>query len=106
VPGNIFEETSWAPHQLVSQGARLVASASDILDELEIPHGPAQPGAAVSLDDGERAVWALLSLTPQHVDRIAALSGLPVALTIRLLLSLEAKGLIGALAGQRYVRKV
>jgi len=106
VPGNIFEETSWAPHQLVSQGARLVASASDILDELEIPHGPAQPGAAVSLDDGERAVWALLSLTPQHVDRIAALCGLPVALTIRLLLSLEAKGLVGALAGQRYVRKV
>ncbi|HET6780559.1 MAG TPA: DNA-processing protein DprA [bacterium] len=106
VPGNIFEETSWAPHHLVSQGARLVASADDILDELKISHRSAPQRAAVSLDDGERAVWAQLSLVPQHVDRIAILSGQPVALTSRILLSLEAKGLVGALAGQRYVKKV
>lgn len=106
VPGNIFEETSWAPHHLVSQGARLVASADDILDELKISHRSAPQRAAVSLDDGERAVWAQLSLVPQHVDRIAVLSGQPVALTSRILLSLEAKGLVGALAGQRYVKKV
>lgn len=105
VPGNIFEETSWAPHQLVSQGARLVGSAADILDELKIPRGSAAPSAPVSLDEGERAVWMHLSLTPQHLDRIAALTGQPVARTSRVLLMLEAKGLVGALAGQRYVRK-
>lgn len=106
VPGNIFEETSWAPHHLVSQGARLVASADDILDELKISHRSAPQRAAVSLDDGERAVWAQLSLVPRHVDRIAVLSGQPIALTSRVLLSLEAKGLVGALAGQRYVKKM
>lgn len=106
VPGNIFEETTWAPHQLVAQGARLVVSALDILDELEIPHGSVQRPAGVSLSDEERAVWQQLSFTPLHVDRIAANCGQPVALIIRVLLSLEAKGLVDALAGQRYVKKV
>jgi DNA processing protein len=106
VPGNIFEETSWAPHQLVAQGAALVASASDILDELGIARGYTSRPMTVTLDEGERTVWARLSFTPQHLDRIAALAGQPVEVTSRVLLSLEAKGLVGALAGQRYVRKV
>ncbi len=106
VPGNIFEETTWAPHQLVAQGARLVVSALDILDELKIPHGSVQRPAGVSLSDEERAVWQQLSFTPLHVDRIAANCGQPVALISRVLLSLEAEGLVDALAGQRYVKKV
>lgn len=106
VPGNIFEETSWAPHRLVAQGARLVTAAVDILEELGMPLGTARRPPAVSLDDGERVVWEQLTLTPQHIDRIAAVLSQPVAVTSRVLVSLEARGLVSALAGQRYVKKV
>lgn len=106
VPGNIFEEMSRAPHRLLIQGARLVESAGDILDELGLARGAAPRPSSELQDDAERAVWGQLSLTPQHLDWIAMHCGRPVAVVSRALLALEARGLVTALAGQRYVKKV
>lgn len=106
VPGNIFEETSRAPHRLLTQGARLVETAGDVLEELGWARGSGDRPSIVLRDDLERAVWTQLTLAPQHLDRIAALCGQPVAITSRVLLVLEARGLVSALAGQRYVKRM
>ena len=106
VPGNIFEETSRAPHRLLIQGARLVESAGDILDELGWARGSPDRPSIVVQDALERPVWTQLTLAPQHLDRIAALCGQPVAVVSRVLLALETRGLVSSLAGQRYVKRM
>lgn len=106
VPGRIVDETARAPNRLLAQGARLVERVEDILEELHLAPPAAPTTAAPVLDATEDAVLAHLSLTPQHVDRLAALSGLPVAAVNRALLVLECKGLAAALPGNRYVRRI
>jgi len=104
VPGPIFTQTSALPHRLVQQGAKLVTKVKDILEELHLPSpGPpaASPGA---LGGVEAAVYAQLTLDPQHIDALALRCALPVAEVGRVLLALELRGLVRALAGQRYVR--
>jgi DNA processing protein len=37
VPGNVTQEMSFAPSQLIKQGAKLVTSAEDVIEELPTP---------------------------------------------------------------------
>jgi len=37
VPGNVTQEMSFAPNQLIKQGAKLVTSAEDVIEELPTP---------------------------------------------------------------------
>jgi DNA processing protein len=37
VPGNVTQEVSFAPNQLIKQGAKLVTSAEDVIEELPTP---------------------------------------------------------------------
>lgn len=105
VPGNIFEETSETPHRLLAQGARLVTCAADILDELQLPRPPERTKQAPALVGVEAAVYSQLSLSPEHVDRLAAACGFPVAEVGAALIALECRDLVVALPGQRYVKK-
>jgi len=41
VPGNVTEEVSFASNQSIKQGAKLVASAEDVIEELPTPVGAA-----------------------------------------------------------------
>jgi len=103
VPGRISDPTSRAPNRLLQQGARLVAGADDVLDELRLPpRGRAAREAA--LDGIEAVVFERLDLTPQHLDRLALECGLPVAAISRALVLLECRGLVAALPGARFAR--
>lgn len=103
IPGPVFSPTSALPHRLLQQGAKLVSSVADILEELHLP--AAQPHtAAVRLEGPEALVYAQLSFEPQHIDQLAARCGLAAPEVSRALLGLELGGLVGVLAGQRYVR--
>lgn len=106
VPGRIFDATTRAPHRLLQEGAKLVQRVEDILQELHLPVRAAlTPAAAAPLDPVEGAVYRHLSLTPQHIDHLAAACGLPIAATSRALTALECKGLAVALPGNRYVQR-
>jgi DNA processing protein len=37
VPGNVTQEVSFAPNQLIKQGAKLVTNAEDLIEELPTP---------------------------------------------------------------------
>jgi DNA processing protein len=37
VPGSVTQEMSFAPNQLIKQGAKLVSSADDVIEELPMP---------------------------------------------------------------------
>lgn len=115
VPGFVKAENSRGPNSLLKDGARLVESAQDVLDEL-LPQLDAtfrerlgaragvdrQPAARLGAD--EALVYDALSVLPQSVDDVIRRSGLPAAQVAALLLSLELKNCIRQLPGNEYVR--
>lgn len=115
VPGFVKAENSRGPNRLLKDGARLVESAQDIVEELlpqlDAPfreqlgeRGVAKVQGRPALAGDEARVYDALSVLPQSVDDVIRRSGLPAALVAALLLSLELKNCIRQLPGNEYVR--
>jgi DNA processing protein len=115
VPGPIDVHVCAGTNQLLREGARLVTSAADVLEELggvgALPLAPPSPAAAGApgeqepeADALERAVLAALESEPLHVDALAAGLRLPPHRLLAALLTLELRGRVEALPGQHYRR--
>lgn len=109
VPGNIDSVKSLGTNDLIKQGAKMVTSAEDILEELEPQLAPfmrkESPGvAAQPLSEDERALWEFLSNEPKHVDEIASNLGQSTSKVLSVLLSLELKNLVRQHPGKLFVR--
>ncbi|WP_447974150.1 DNA-processing protein DprA [Nitrospira sp. Kam-Ns4a] len=115
VPGFPRMEQSRGTNGLIKQGAKLVETVEDILEEL-VPQldpafaervarrpRPAIPGGA-ELSDDERAVHALLSCEPVPLDELIARAGLSAAAVMSAVLALELKGMARRLPGPSCVR--
>jgi DNA processing protein len=110
VPGRIDSPKSAGTHRLIQQGARLVQTVQDILDELSWDHRlvastPAQaalPGPA--LDPGARSLLDNLDTYARDIDTLVRRTGLPVGEIHALLLQLELCGLVRQLPGKLYER--
>jgi DNA processing protein len=108
VPGPIGSAASAGTNQLLKDGARLVTSARDILEELrgvgQVPPPPAAPPPP-DLPPAEAAVFALLGGEPRHVDELATAAALPSGTLLTALLSLELRDLAEALPGKQFRRR-
>ena len=116
VPGSVFSEHSRAPHGLLRQGARIVESASDILDELGLSNGPGAEHSAASASartvpqtggadtDGEMRLLNELGSGPRSLDDLVQSSGLAAGTVAALVTLLEVRGLIQVLPGQMVMR--
>jgi len=122
VPGKVSSGTSSGTNALIKDGACLVQSADDILQELSIaeiePVSDETKGAIDgkiskqtkayiynSLNDDERKVYKNITEEPSHVDEILARSEMEHARASKVLLDLELKKLIVQLPGKRFVKK-
>jgi DNA processing protein len=113
VPGPIDRPTSAGTNRLIQQGARLVTSADDILDEFGslIPRTSAMPGMekpassapAPALSHDETLLVTALEVGEMTLDDLAAATRLPGPKVSSTLLGLEMKRLVRALPGHRYV---
>ena len=115
IPGSIHNPVARGCHRLIRQGAKLVETADDVLEELApvlgdwlrpAPAGEPGPAAAnTTHEDPEYArLFACLDWQPRGVDELAAASGLGVADVASMLLRLELEGTVRALAGGLYQR--
>jgi DNA processing protein len=106
VPGSILSPASAGPNQLAKEGAKVVTSAVDVLEELHLTSVVEQRVAREQLptDPTEAAVLGLLSHDPTHIDDLGRASGLPMSLVSSTLTLLELKGLARQLGGMQYVR--
>jgi DNA processing protein len=110
VPGHINAPSAMGSNRLIQQGAKLVMSASDILDDLEIllPDAKPLPDAAVrplpELSNDERTVYDAIDAAETPIDRIAAKCNLPSGTVSSTLLRLELKRLVKQLPGKYFVK--
>lgn len=100
LPGSVDSPGSQLPNMLISEGARLVTGAADILSALVIePKRPHIPGG---LDETQRAICAALLAGEADFDALCAVSGLESDELGALLIEMEMDGLVTPLAGTRY----
>ncbi len=108
VPGSIHSPFSKGPHKLIRDGAKLVETAQDILDELGFAQqAPATPTAAAAPrapDASARAVLRALGHDPADIDMLVARSRLTAADVTATLTALELDRRVVALPGGRWQR--
>lgn len=105
IPGSIHSPLAKGCHALIRQGAKLVESAQDILEELrwESATRSGAPKTAPA-DEPENAVLVALGHDPCTLDAIAARSGLTPEQLLAMLLPLELEGRVAQLPGGLYQR--
>ncbi|AKU09946.1 SMF protein, Rossmann fold nucleotide-binding protein involved in DNA uptake [Azoarcus sp. CIB] len=131
IPGSIHSPLARGCHRLIRDGAKLVETAADVLDELAwggTARPPAQPATRsaargrkraaeeasqvlfpppapdADLPPDQAAVLDALGHDPLDVDTLAARSGLTLDALYAILLSLELDGRISRLPGGRFQR--
>lgn len=112
VPGNVDSRTSRGCHQLIRDGAKLVESADDVLEELGplVEAAPRDDGqvirhpAELLLNELERQVLAAIHSEATAIDQIVSDTGLPVAQVLSTLSVLEMRRLVRRLSGTTVLR--
>jgi len=104
VPGNVLAGRNRGGHALIKDGAKIVETADDILEELGIPC-PRQAMSTRSPNALEDPVLAGLPAgEPCDLDVIAERTGLTTARLLPRLLELELAGFIRRVGGGRFTR--
>ena len=112
VPGNVDSRTSRGCHQLIRDGAKLVESADDVLEELGplVEAAPRDDGqvihhpAGLLLNELEQQVLSAIGGEATPIDRIVSQTGLPVQQVLSTLSVLEMRRLVRRLSGATVVR--
>ena len=107
IPGSIHSPVARGCHQLIKQGAKLVETAQDILEEFRPGYAYEQPIVAtgiVSLPPSGDPLLESLGFDSCTLDEISHRSGLPVDRLSAKLLQLELSGLVASLPGGLYQR--
>ena len=103
VPGNVLTGRSRGAHALLRDGAKIVESADDILEELGLPvHSCA--GARGGGAAADSVLACLPAGEPCDLDTISARSGLDPARLLPRLFELELNGFVRRAGGGRFVR--
>jgi DNA processing protein len=125
IPGAIDSPGSKGTHKLLKEGAKLVESVEDILDEVcHHIDGVTRPSPVLTdsseskksdipkttqkmedLTRDEIAVWRKFNHAPKDVDELISLTGLSCQSMQHILMMLEMKGYIQKMPGSKYIPK-
>ncbi len=109
VPGPINSKTSTGTNNLIKQGAKLITSVEDVLEEYffhknEKEMSSLQQPKLLMLDKNEQMIVECIESQPVHFDAILAATGFEIGLLSTVLLKLEFEGIIKSLPGNSYVK--
>ncbi len=107
VPGSIYSPASQLTNGLIKEGAKLVASVDDVLEELQLSNSPRQepmPGLATADTDDEAALLAALGHEPLHIDELSRQANMSATLVMSTLAVMELKGSAMQVGRMHYVR--
>jgi DNA processing protein len=110
VPGEVGSSRSRGAHRLIRQGAKLVESVDDIIEEIA-PQLLDRTGSATqraprvlpqNASNAARTIFALLQENTLQVDQVIERTGMSAAQVLETLLDLELQGLLRQLPGKIY----
>lgn len=105
IPGSIHSPLAKGCHQLIKQGAKLVESAQDILEELpRLSLAPRAAAHETTCEEGRHPLLSALGYDPVAAEVLAERAGLDAASLMAQLLTLELDGLVERLPGEVYRR--
>lgn len=117
VPGNITVDISFAPNQLIKQGAKLVTSWEDVVEELPTEiRAELFPVEATTREERASLFTEALSATHQrffgllnmdesvHVDELVEKSELTSSEVLAALCEMEMKGIVRQMPGKQFVK--
>lgn len=107
VPGSIFSANSAGCHGLIKMGAKLTATAQDVIEELNLEDKKSEIIAKKIIPDTkeEAIILGHLSSEPVHVDELTRLTNLPIYQLNSSLMMMEMKGKIRNLGGNLYIKR-
>jgi DNA processing protein len=105
VPGSVFAKGSRGTNQLIQQGAKMVCTVADVLEELNLTmvSEQAQARAVIPENETEALLLEHLSAEPVHVDALGRAVKMPIARVSSTLALLELKGIVRQVGGMNYV---
>jgi DNA processing protein len=105
VPGNVLSGRSRGAHALLRDGAKIVESADDILEELGMTVAVRSRAGDEGPCSSQDPILACLTPgEPSDLDAIAERSGLTTARLLPRLFELELQGAVARIGGGRFVR--
>lgn len=108
IPGSIHNPLARGCNALIREGAKLVETSSDILEELGEYNQQHEPIVSENLqselDLEQQNLLNLVDFSPTSVDYLVKESGLAVEIISSILLQLELQGYISSVAGGCYMR--
>ena len=104
VPGNVLNDRNRGGHALIRDGAKIVESADDILEELGVcAHLGARAKAGAKPGPRDSVVDALVPGEACDLDTLAERSGVPAPRLLSRLFELELQGRVARAGGGRFV---
>jgi len=112
LPGNVSSLNSTGTNRLIKEGAKMVTSLEDILEEIDTYFKDSNNGSFTKklkddkllegLDEDEIKIVECLKLEPVHIDEIAVKTGLDIKTVNSVIVMLELKGIVQQLPGKIY----
>lgn len=105
VPGSILSPVSKGTNKLIQEGAKLVRSCTDILEELNLTASVHQieMKEVMPATETEATLLKQLGAEPVHIDQVCQGSGLPIATVSSTLAIMELKGMVRQINTMSYV---
>ncbi len=107
IPGSIYNKNSQGTNNLIKQGAKMVTSASDVLEEFNLQQtmdftsaDKPQPGSPE-----EEKILNILTREPIHIDKLVKQSNIKINVLSGILSVMEISGVIKDLGGKNYIIK-
>jgi DNA processing protein len=104
IPGKISSPTSSGTNRLIKEGAKLVESIEDILEELNLDKKVILQNIEEKLTNLEKNIYEILE-EPKYIDEILNQIDIPFSQLDNILLNLQLKGIIKEYPGKIYSKR-
>ena len=107
LPGQVNSQLSRGCNQLIKQGAGILVSPEELLEELGIACREKREKFTenkIPLESPENLVYSCLGLYPKNINELSDLTGMTIPVLLNVLVSLELQGYISEFSKNHYIR--
>lgn len=102
IPGSIFQKNSLGTNKLIKDGAKMVTSIDDILEELNLTKlkETKEIKEKEKLTSEEKRVLEIVEKEPIYIDKICEIAKMPVSQALSIISMLEIQGMVKNISGK------